>query len=72
MGLIAQILNLSDLYDVAIGQQVLSCLLGSDDQVWIKFEVRVGPIAQNLKLNDLGGSDRSKFKIKQSRWLFIK
>ena len=68
MGPIAQILNLSDLYDVSIGQRALSCQLGSDDQVWMKFEVRVGPIAQNLKLSDSGGPDRSKFKIKRFGW----
>ena len=53
MGPIAQILNLSDLYDVSIGQRALSCQLGSDDQVWMKFDVRVGSIAQNLKLSGL-------------------
>ena len=32
-GPIAQILNLSDLYDVSIGQRALLCQLGSGDQV---------------------------------------
>ena len=64
VGPIAQILNLSNLYDVTIGQQVLLYQLGSNDQVWIKFKVRVGPIAQNLKLSDLGGLIAQNLKLK--------